>query len=246
MPLAKPLETPGTSANDRPAVGGRTVVKLLVVEDDPKAARFLKKGLGEEGFVVDVCHDGEHGLEAALTGQYSLMVLDVMLPTLDGLKVVEEMRAQACDTPVLMLTALDSVAHRIRGLSHGADDYLIKPYAFGELTARIRAVLRRRSASPARSLRFEDLTVDAKRGYAERGEHVLDLTSKELQLLELLVSHQGEILTRTYIAEAVWEMTFDGDSNIIDVNIRRLRAKADDPFERKLIHTVRGRGYVLR
>lgn len=221
-------------------------MKLLVVEDDPKAARFLKKGLGEEGFVVDVCHDGELGLQAALTGQYGLMVLDVMLPSLDGWDVVEEMRARACDTPVLMLTALDSVGHRIRGLSHGADDYLVKPFAFGELTARIRAVLRRRSGSSARALQFEDLIVDAKRGFAERAGRVLDLTPKELQLLELLLLHQGEILTRTYIAECVWEMTFDGDSNVIDVNIRRLRAKADDPFERKLIHTVRGRGYVLR
>jgi len=221
-------------------------MKLLVVEDDPKAARFLKKGLGEEGFVVDVCHDGEQGLQAALTGQYGLMVLDVMLPTMDGWGVVEEMRARACDTPVLMLTALDSVSHRIRGLSHGADDYLVKPFAFGELTARIRAVLRRRSGMSAQALRFEDLVVDAKRGFAERSGRILDLTPKELQLLELLMLHQGEILTRTYIAEAVWEMSFDGDSNVIDVNIRRLRAKADDPFERKLIHTVRGRGYVLR
>ncbi len=221
-------------------------MKLLVVEDDPKAARFLKKGLGEEGFVVDVCHDGEHGLQAALTGQYGLMVLDVMLPSLDGWGVIEQMRARACDTPVLMLTALDSVAHRIRGLSHGADDYLVKPYAFGELTARIRAVLRRRSGTSPQALQFEDLVVDPKRGYAERNERILDLTAKELQLLELLLLHRGEILTRTYIAESVWEMTFDGDSNIIDVNIRRLRSKADDPFERKLIHTVRGRGYVLR
>jgi len=221
-------------------------MKLLVVEDDPKAARFLKKGLGEEGFVVDVCHDGEQGLQAALSGQYGLMVLDVMLPTMDGWGVVEEMRARACDTPVLMLTALDSVSHLIRGLSHGADDYLVKPFAFGELTARIRAVLRRRSGMSAQALRFEDLVVDAKRGFAERDGRILDLTPKELQLLELLMLHQGEILTRTYIAETVWEMTFEGDSNVIDVNIRRLRAKADDPFERKLIHTVRGRGYVLR
>lgn len=221
-------------------------MKLLVVEDDPKAARFLKKGLGEEGFVVDVCHDGEQGLHAALSGQYGLMVLDVMLPTLDGWGIIEEMRARACDTPVLMLTALDSVTHRIRGLSNGADDYLVKPFAFGELTARIRAVLRRRSGISDQALRFEDLVVDAKRGFAERSGRILDLTPKELQLLELLLLHQGEILTRTYIAEAVWEMSFDGDSNVIDVNIRRLRAKADDPFERKLIHTVRGRGYVLR
>lgn len=221
-------------------------MKLLVVEDDLKAAQFLKKGLGEEGFIVDLCSDGEHGLQSALTGQYGLIVLDVMLPTLDGWGIIEQLRARSCDTPVLMLTALDSVAHRIRGLSHGADDYLVKPFAFGELTARIRAVLRRRSGLSGQPLRFEDLIVDGKRGFAERDGQKLDLTSKELQLLEFLLLHQGEVLTRTFIAEAVWEMTFDGDSNVIDVNIRRLRAKADDPFERKLIHTVRGRGYVLR
>ena len=221
-------------------------MKVLVVEDDLKAARFLKNGLGEQGFVVDVCHDGQDGLEAALTGQYGLLVLDVLLPIMDGWRVVEEMRARACGTPVLMLTALDAVAHRIKGLSHGADDYLVKPYAFGELTARIRAVLRRQCGSATGALRFEDLTVDPKRGFAERAGRKLDLTPKELQLLETLLVHQGEILSRTFIAEAVWEMTFEGDSNVIDVNIRRLRAKADDPFERKLIHTVRGRGYVLR
>lgn len=221
-------------------------MKLLVVEDDHKAAQFLKKGLGEEGFTVDLCSDGGDGLQSALTGQYGLIVLDVMLPTLDGWRVIEELRARSCDTPVLMLTALDSVAHRIRGLSHGADDYLVKPFAFGELTARIRAVLRRRSGLSGQPLRFDDLIVDPKRGFAERDGEKLDLTAKELQLLEFLLLHQGEVLTRTYIAEAVWEMTFDGDSNVIDVNIRRLRAKVDDPFERKLIHTVRGRGYVLR
>jgi two-component system, OmpR family, copper resistance phosphate regulon response regulator CusR len=221
-------------------------MKLLVVEDDHKAAQFLKKGLGEEGFTVDLCSDGGDGLQSALTGQYGLIVLDVMLPTLDGWRVIEELRARSCDTPVLMLTALDSVAHRIRGLSHGADDYLVKPFAFGELTARIRAVLRRRSGLSGQPLQFDELIVDPKRGFAERDGQKLDLTAKELQLLEFLLLHQGEVLTRTYIAEAVWEMTFEGDSNVIDVNIRRLRAKVDDPFERKLIHTVRGRGYVLR
>jgi two-component system copper resistance phosphate regulon response regulator CusR len=221
-------------------------MNLPVVEDDPKAAKFLKNGLGEEGFVVDVCDDGHEGLHAALSGQYGLMVLDVMLPVMDGWSVLEEMRARSCSTPVLILTAQDSVTHRIRGLSLGADDYLVKPYAFGELAARIRAVLRRNAAPAAPVLRFEDLSVDPKHGYAERAGRRLDLTAKELQLLEFLLQHRGEVMSRTYIAEAVWEMTFDGDSNVIDVNIRRLRAKVDDPYERKLIHTVRGRGYVLR
>jgi two-component system copper resistance phosphate regulon response regulator CusR len=221
-------------------------MKLLVVEDDPRAARFLKKGLGEEGFVVDLCHDGQEGLDAALTGEYGLMVLDVMLPLLDGWSVLEEMRSRSCQMPVLMLTAQDSVAHRIRGLSHGADDYLVKPYAFGELAARIRAVLRRNGGvSLQGALRLEDLTVDPKSGRAERAGRKLELTAKELQLLEFLLQHQGEVLSRTFIAEAVWEMTFESDSNVIDVNIRRLRAKVDDPFDRKLIHTVRGRGYVV-
>lgn len=221
-------------------------MKLLVVEDDPKAARFLKKGLGEEGFVVDLCHDGQDGLHAALSGQYGLMVLDVMLPVMDGWNVLEEMRARACQTPVLMLTAQDSVAHRIRGLSHGADDYLVKPYAFGELAARIRAVLRRQAPPAAPTLAFADLSLDSKRGHAQRAGVKLELTAKELLLLELLLLHQGEVLSRTFIAEAVWEMSFDGDSNVIDVNIRRLRAKVDDPYQRKLIHTARGRGYVLQ
>jgi len=221
-------------------------MKLLVVEDDPKAAKFLKKGLGEEGFVVDVCHDGPDGLHAALSGQYNLMVLDVMLPGMDGWGVLDEMRARRCETPVLMLTARDAVAHRIRGLSAGADDYLVKPFAFGELAARIRAVLRRNGPPAPAVLQYEDLSVDPKRGRALRGDKDLALTPKELQLLELFLLHCGEVLSRTYIAEAVWEMSFDSDSNVIDVNIRRLRAKVDDQFARKLIHTVRGRGYVLR
>jgi two-component system, OmpR family, copper resistance phosphate regulon response regulator CusR len=221
-------------------------MKLLVVEDDPKAARFLKRGLAEEGFVVDVCHDGQDGLDAALSGQYGLMVLDIMLPFLDGWQVLDEIRTRGSQMPVLMLTAQDSVAHRIKGLSHGADDYLVKPYAFGELAARIRAILRRNSGAMTASLNLADLLMDPKRSHAERAGKKLDLTAKELQLLELLLSHQGEVLSRTFIAESVWEMSFDGDSNVIDVNIRRLRAKVDDPHERKLIHTVRGRGYVAR
>ncbi len=222
-------------------------MKLLVVEDDQAAASFLRRGLGEEGFVVDVCGDGEEGLHAALTGQYSLMVLDVMLPVMNGWDVLHEIRARKCAMPVLMLTALDAVNHRIQGLSEGADDYLVKPFAFGELAARVRAVLRRNAAAlSGEQLSFDDLTLDAKRNHVERAGTPLRLTAKEFQLLELLLQHQGKVLSRTFIAECVWEMSFDGDSNVIDVNIKRLRAKVDDPFERKLIHTVRGRGYVLR
>jgi two-component system copper resistance phosphate regulon response regulator CusR len=222
-------------------------MKLLVVEDDQAAASFLRKGLGEEGFVVDVCGDGEEGLHAALTGQYSLMVLDVMLPVMNGWDVLHEIRARNCAMPVLMLTALDAVNHRIHGLSEGADDYLVKPFAFGELAARVRAVLRRNAAAlSGEQMSFEDLTLDSKRNHVERAGTPLRLTAKEFQLLELLLQHQSKVLSRTFIAESVWEMSFDGDSNVIDVNIKRLRAKVEDPFERKLIHTVRGRGYVLR
>jgi two-component system copper resistance phosphate regulon response regulator CusR len=221
-------------------------MKILVIEDDRKAGRLLKKGLGEEGYVVDVCHDGEEGLSSAMAGDYGLVVLDVMLPYVDGWTVLTQLRAHDVSLPVLMLTAQDTVAHRIRGLSLGADDYLVKPFAFGELSARIRAVLRRNTAPTATTLQFEDLTVDPRRGLAERGGRRLELTAKELQLLELMLRHPGEILSRTYIAEMVWEMSFEGDSNVIDVNIRRLRSKIDDPYERKLIATVRGRGYVIR
>jgi two-component system copper resistance phosphate regulon response regulator CusR len=175
------------------------------------------------------------------------MVLDVMLPLMSGWDVLHEIRARKCAMPVLMLTALDAVNQRIQGLSEGADDYLVKPFAFGELAARIRAVLRRNAvALSADQLMFEDLVLDTKRGHADRAGEPLRLTAKEFQLLELLMLHQGKVLSRTFIAECVWEMSFDGDSNVIDVNIKRLRAKVDDPFERKLIHTVRGRGYVLR
>lgn len=222
-------------------------MKILVIEDDQKVGRLLKRGLGEEGYVVDVCHDGEEGLSSALAGDYGLIVLDVMLPYLDGWNVLDRLRSHDPSLPVLMLSAKDAVAHRIRGLSLGADDYLVKPFAFGELSARIRAVLRRNTTtSPTTTLQFEDLTVDPRRGLAERGGRRLDLTTKELQLLELLMRHPGEVLSRTYIAETVWEMSFDGDSNVIDVNIRRLRSKIDDPYDRKLIATIRGRGYAIR
>jgi two-component system, OmpR family, copper resistance phosphate regulon response regulator CusR len=221
-------------------------MKLLVVEDDPKTAGYLQRGLGEEGFVVDVCGDGADGLDLASGGQYDLVVLDIMLPVADGWTVLRELRRTGNRTPVLVLTARDGVKDRIRGLSLGADDYLIKPFAFGELLARIRAVLRRNVGPAADVLQIADLVLDPVRGKARRGDHPIDLTPKEIQLLELLMRHEDEVLSRTFIAERVWDMSFDSDSNVIDVNIRRLRSKVDDAFERKLIHTVRGRGYVAR
>ncbi len=221
-------------------------MKLLIVEDDHKTVKYLQKGLTEEGFVVDACDNGEDGLEYALDNQYDLIVLDIMLPGRDGWSVLVEMRRRDCNTPVLILTAREAVEYRVRGLSLGADDYLIKPFAFAELLARIRCVLRRSSTLKPEALNFEDLFVDPRRHKALRGNVNIDLSTKELLLLELLVARSGEVLSRTFIAEQVWDMAFDADSNVVDVNIRRLRAKIDDPFPRKMIHTVRGRGYVIR
>jgi two-component system, OmpR family, copper resistance phosphate regulon response regulator CusR len=227
-------------------LASRAHMKLLVVDDDPKTASYLKRGLSEEGFVVDVCHDGHDGLEGALSGQYDLLVLDIMLPVMDGWAVLHELQRYGRGIPVLVLTARDALKDRVMGLSLGADDYLVKPFAFAELLARTKAILRRNGARVGDTLRCADLVLDTQSGRASRGDQDIELTSKELQLLELLLRHRDEVLSRTYIAERVWEMNFDSDSNVIDVNIRRLRSKVDDPFERKLIHTVRGRGYVVR
>lgn len=221
-------------------------MKILVVEDDSRAASLLHRGLTEEGYVVDVCHDGEDGLEAACECRHDLLILDVMLPSMDGWTVLSQMRGREVSTPVLMLTARDGVEHRIKGFSLGADDYLVKPFAFGELAGRIRSILRRSVRSYTDVLQFADLWLDARRHRVTRSEQPIDLSAKEVQLLELFLHHAGEVLSRTYISEKVWDMAFDFDSNVIDVNIRRLRSKIDDPFPRKLIHTIRGRGYVLR
>jgi two-component system copper resistance phosphate regulon response regulator CusR len=221
-------------------------MKLLLVEDDPKAARSLQQGLREEGFVVDHANDGHTGLEHAISGGCDLVILDVSLPGIDGWSVLKQLRTNASDLPVIMLTARDALDDRVRGLSLGADDYVVKPFAFSELIARIRAVLRRRDGRGANTLVFEDLTLDLVKSKVRRGETEIDLTQKEMQLLELFMRHKDEVLSRTYIAERVWEVTFDGDSNVVDVSVWRLRGKIDEPFERKLIHTVRGRGYVLR
>ncbi len=221
-------------------------MKILLVEDDQRAARSLQQGLREEGFVVDVAPDGHTGLDLALAGGCDLVILDVSLPGMDGWQVLRQLRERANDMPVVMLTARDALEDRVKGLSLGADDYVVKPFAFSELTARVRAVLRRGESRNLGRLSFEDLTLDLIRGKAHRGDVELDLTQKETQLLELFLRHQDEVLSRTYIAERVWEMAFDSDSNVVDVSVWRLRGKMDEPFERKMIHTVRGRGYVLR
>jgi len=220
-------------------------MKLLVVEDEEKSAAYLKKGLGEHGFVVDVADNGRDGLHLAMSGQYDLIVLDVMLPDRDGWQVVRELRASRRETPVLFLTARDSVEDRVKGLQLGADDYLIKPFAFSELVARIHTIMRRGGAKPSLAVVVADLEVDFVKHRVTRAGQRIDLTPKEFLLLSLLARRAGEVLSRTLISEQVWDMNFDSDTNVVDVHVRRLRAKVDDPFQRKLIHTIRGVGYVL-
>jgi two-component system copper resistance phosphate regulon response regulator CusR len=221
-------------------------VKLLVVEDDEKAARMLKRGLGEYGFDTDECANGVDGLNMALSQAYDLIVLDVMLPGKDGWEVLAALRAAECKVPVVMLSARDAVEYRVKGLMEGADDYIVKPFAFSELLARIQNILRRRKDFVPDILSFADLTLNHKRLTVERAGQEIDLTSKQFLLLELLLRQQGEVLSRSYIAEHVWDIELEDDSNVVELNICRLRVKIDDPFPRKLIHTVRGRGYVIR
>lgn len=220
-------------------------MKVLVIEDDPKASLYLSKGLTEHGFVIDVAADGEDGLHLASTGAYDLVILDVMLPRRDGWSVLAELRGRGRETPVLLLTAKDAVADRVKGLELGADDYLVKPFAFSELLARVRTILRRGPGRQPERLHVADLDLDLARHKAARAGRRLDLTPKEFLLLALLVRRAGEVLSRTLIAEQIWDMNFDSDTNVVDVHVRRLRSKIDDPFEKKLIHTVRGVGYVL-
>jgi two-component system copper resistance phosphate regulon response regulator CusR len=220
-------------------------MKVLVVEDERKTAAYLQTGLTENGFVVDVAHAGDDALHVALTGTYDLILLDVLLPHLDGWSVLESLRTSGKSTPVLFLTARDGVQDRVKGLELGADDYLVKPFAFSELLARMRSVLRRAPARQSNCLRVDDLELDVARHHAVRAGRRLDLTAKEFLLLSLFVRHAGEVLSRAAITEYVWDMNFDPGTNVVDVHVRRLRAKVDDPFPRKLIRTVRGRGYVL-
>ena len=221
-------------------------MKILVVEDEPKTGDYLKQGLGEAGFVVDLARDGFDGLHLALTEAYDLAILDVMLPGLDGWGILRRLRAAGGEVPVLFLTARDEVDDRVRGLELGADDYLVKPFAFAELLARVRTLLRRGSKSKeADNLRVADLELDLLRRRVTRAGKRIDLTAKEFTLLELLLRRQGEVLPRSLIASQVWDMNFDSDTNVVEVAVRRLRAKVDDDFTPKLIRTVRGMGYVL-
>ncbi|HMJ92000.1 MAG TPA: heavy metal response regulator transcription factor [Candidatus Acidoferrum sp.] len=220
-------------------------MRILIVEDERKTREYLSKGLTEHGFVVDAVADGDSGLNLARSDSYDLIILDVMLPARDGWSVLAGARSAGVKAAVIFLTARDPVPDRVRGLELGADDYLVKPFAFSELLARIRTVLRRGPARQVDVLHVSDLEVDLIRHRAVRAEKAIDLSPKEFSLLSLLLRRTGEVLSRTLIAEHVWDMNFDSDTNVVDVAVRRLRQKVDDPFARKLIHTVRGIGYVL-
>ena len=221
------------------------IMRALVIEDEAKTAAYLRQGLSENGFIVEVCARGDDGLHQALTVENDLIILDVMLPENDGWSILAALRKAGKQTPVLFLTARDAVHDKVKGLELGADDYLVKPFDFSELLARVRTILRRGPVRQAEVLRVADLQLDSPRRRASRAGTKLDLTAKEFSLLELLVRRQGEPLSRTLIVEQVWDVNFDSDSNVLEVAIRRLRSKVDDPFSQKLIHTVRGVGYVL-
>ncbi len=221
-------------------------MKLLVAEDEPKIGAYLQQGLSEAGFTVDRVFNGTDALQHALSDTYDLLILDVMMPGLDGWEVLRMFRAAGRETPVLFLTARDRVEDRVKGLELGADDYLIKPFAFAELLARVRTLLRRGNNAPVQThMRIADLEVDLLKRRAIRNGKRIDLTAKEFALLELLLRRRGEVLPKSLIASQVWDMNFDSDTNVIEVAVRRLRAKIDDGFEPKLIRTARGMGYLL-
>lgn len=220
-------------------------MRLLVVEDEIKTMDFLKRGLTEGGYIVDAAYNGLEGLHRALEIDYDIIILDVMLPGIDGWEVLERLRHSKRETPVIFLTALDAFDDRVKGLELGGDDYIVKPFAFSELLIRIHNILRRKQKGHYDVLRVSDLEIDLLAHRATRSGKRLDLTPKEFALLTLLVNKQGEVLTRSRIAERIWNLDKHTDTNVVDVHIRRLRAKVDDPFPKKLIHTIRGVGYVL-
>ncbi len=221
-------------------------MKILIVEDEIKTGEYLRQGLREAGFNADLVHNGVDGLRLAQEEDYDLVILDVMLPRMDGWQVLTNMRRRGLEMPVLFLTAKDQVQDRVKGLELGADDYLVKPFSFAELLARARTILRRgRSGAEVTILQVADLELDLLRRRVSRSGKRIDLTPKEVGLLELLMRRQGEVLPRSLIASQVWDMNFDSDSNVVEVAMRRLRAKIDDAYDTKLIQTVRGMGYVL-
>ncbi|MBI2187301.1 MAG: heavy metal response regulator transcription factor [Acidobacteria bacterium] len=220
-------------------------MKILIIEDEPKTASYLRKGLTEHGCVVDVAHRGDEGLHHAHSRDYDAILLDIMVPGQDGWSILASLRRDGRHTPVLCLTARDAVEDRVRGLELGADDYLVKPFAFAELLARLRSIVRRSATPQPDVVRVGDLMVDLVRHRVTRAGKRIDLTAKEFLLLALLARRTGEVLSRTMIAEQIWDMNFESDTNVVEVHVRRLRSKVDDPFERPLLHTVRGMGYVL-
>lgn len=220
-------------------------MRILVIEDEIKTAEYIKKGLTSSGFNVDVAHNGIDGLFAATNHPYELVILDVMMPGMDGFSVIEKLRQLDKEIHVIFLTARDAVEDRVRGLELGADDYLVKPFSFAELLARVRSSLRRNQTQSHHEIEIADLKVDMVKRKVERAGNRIDLTPKEFALLVLLSQRTGEVLSRTFIAEAVWDINFDSDTNVVDVAIRRLRQKVDDQYENKLIHTVRGMGYLV-
>lgn len=219
-------------------------MRILVVEDEVKAADYLRKGLSESGYVVEVAHNGIDGQFLAQESEFDLVILDVMLPGIDGWQLLQIIRRKS-QVPVLFLTARDAVEDRVKGLELGADDYLVKPFSYAELLARVRTLLRRGPPREVEQFQVADLQLDVLRRRVLRGTERITLTNKEFALLQLLMERSGEVLSRTQIASQVWQMNFDSDTNVVDVAIRRLRAKVDDPFTPKLIHTVRGMGYTL-
>jgi len=220
-------------------------MQILIIEDEAKTVDFLRKGLTENGYSVETARDGDTGLRMARAGQHDLILLDIMLPGRDGWSVIEELRRHGQKTPVLCLTARDAVTDRVRGLELGADDYLVKPFAFSELLARVRSLGRRGQGRTQEVMKVSDLEVDLIRQRVTRGTDTIDLAPKEFALLSLFIRNEGQALSRARIAEEVWDMKYEGETNVVDVAVRRLRAKMDDPYTKKLIHTVRGVGYVL-
>jgi len=221
-------------------------MRILVIEDEKKVARFIKKGLGEEGYAVDLAFDGEEGLARVLDQVHDLIILDIALPKMDGLQLLKKIREKKVPTPVLLLTVRATIEDKVLGLDSGADDYLTKPFAFQELLARIRALLRRKAEAGPPLLQVEDLVLDPARHLVTRGGEKIDLTSKEFALLEYLMRNAGRVLTRAMISEHVWNYDFDTETNVIDVYVNYLRRKIDSAGEKKLIHTIRGSGYVLK
>jgi heavy metal response regulator len=221
-------------------------MRILVIEDEQKVAAFIKRGLKEEGYAVDVAFDGEQGYSLTAANEYDLVVLDVMIPKMDGLTLCHKLRQEGFTAPVLMLTAKDAVRDKVKGLDAGASDYLTKPFAFAEFLARIRALLRRGESRQSASLQVADLILDPAKRHVSRAGKKIELTAKEFALLEYLMRNAGSIVTRTMIAEHVWDLNFETFTNVIDVYINHVRRKIDRGFSRKLVHTIRGRGYVLQ